>query len=340
VLIVNGRFLTLHITGIERYGREMLDRLPPETTSAVVPGRALYGLGGHTWEQLVLPGRIPSGALLWSPANWGPVRVQHQILTLHDVAVLDHPEWFSARVRVLHRVLQPRLAATVQHVITDSEFSKSRIAAHFGLDEGAVTVVYPGVGVGLDGVRDPEPGPPDRVRPYVLANAGRDPRKNLLRLVDAWELARPSLPEFTLKVFGADSSVFARQHLSSVPEGIELLGYVDDDELNRLYRGASAFAYPSLYEGFGLPPLEAMARGVPVIVSDIPVFREVVGDAALLVDPLDPAEIAAGILEVVTDSQLRARLAAASKAAVARYSWDAAATALMNVVTDVQNRTP
>lgn len=168
----------------------------------------------------------------------------------------------------------------------------------------------------------PMPGHRDLNGEYVLAVGTLEPRKNLERLLDAWLLLAPELRKrLSLALVGPrgweDEAILAKAEAA----GARLLGRVSDDELRALYAGASAFAYPSLYEGFGLPPLEAMTAGTPVLTSNISSLPEVVGDAALLVDPLSVEAIADGLTQLLTDEALCTRLRAAGPARAAEFSW-------------------
>lgn len=167
------------------------------------------------------------------------------------------------------------------------------------------------------------PGHPALDKPYVLAVGTLEPRKNLERLLDAWLLLDPALREsHDLALVGPrgwdDDSIVAKAEAAHA----KLLGRVSDDELRALYAGASAFAYPSLYEGFGLPPLEAMAAGAPVLTSNVSSLPEVVGDAGLTVDPYDVQAIADGVRTLLTDTALAERLRAAGRERAAGFSWD------------------
>ncbi len=166
------------------------------------------------------------------------------------------------------------------------------------------------------------PGHPELTRPYVLAVGTLEPRKNLERLLDAWLALDPAVRErHDLALVGPrgwdDETIVGKAEAA----GARLLGRVSDDELRALYAGAAAFAYPSLYEGFGLPVLEAMAAGAPVLTSNVSSLPEVAGDAALLVDPLDTAAITAGLEQLLTDDALAARLRADGPVRAAEFSW-------------------
>src|SRR5260221_6549573 len=288
---VNLRTLGSQITGVQRYLLSLLPHLPSELSS-VKPSRALHGIKGHLWEQFYLPTQLKR-RLLWSPGNTGPLGVSRQVVTVHDAATLDHPEWFERKFALWYGALLPRLIRKVRAVITVSHFSKERIVQLTGVEPGKVHVVLNGV--------DPRfrPVDPDKVRqttadlglnhPYILFVGSIEPRKNLKTLLEAWRLSR--FDGVTLAVAGASSHVFQRSQFDSLPAGVRLLGRVEDDSLPALYSGAAGFVYPSIYEGFGLPPLEALACGCPVAVSDIPALREVCGKTAVYFDSFSSEDL-------------------------------------------------
>lgn len=346
MLAVNARFLGQRITGIERFAREITLRLPRKRVRSISPARALHGVQGQVWEQLVLPRHLKEDEILWSPANSGPVSVRRQIVTVHDLSVFDHPEWFARRVRVAFELMMPRLMSNAAHVTTDSEFSRGRLIAHFEIDPQRISIVPCGVetreqgAIGSSGgrVRWNDPSGREDSRPYILACGGPDPRKNIGRLIQAWRLVSAEFPEIQLRVFGATRSKTFFTPIEYDPrsdEGVSWVGYITDAELLHLYSGAALFVYPSLYEGFGLPPLEAMAAGVPVVLSDIPVFREMFVDAAERVNPYDVADIARGIRRVLCDSALADRIVLRGIDLAAHYSWERSAGALMEIVEKV-----
>jgi glycosyltransferase involved in cell wall biosynthesis len=323
---VNLRTLGYGITGVQRYLLSLLPHMPRELNS-VKPSQALQGIKGHLWEQFYLPTQLRS-RLLWSPGNTGPVSVSRQVLTLHDAASLDHPEWFERKFALWYNALLPRLVRKVRAIITVSRFSKERIVRLTGVDAERVHVVSNGVEPRF---RPVDPKTVQQVRtkfelngPYILFVGSLEPRKNLKILLEAWSLG--SFDGATLEVVGASGHLYPKLQLGPIPEGVRLLGRVEDEALPALYSGAAGFVYPSVYEGFGLPPLEAMACGCPLAVSDIPVHREVCGSRAIYFDPFSPEALSSNL-------ELLLRLDAASRASyieeglehAARYSWESAA---------------
>jgi len=356
VIAVNGRFLADRMTGVQRYAfelsRALVGALARHGGRLVVlaPGGALHDgashlpvvrgrLRGYAWEQLELPRMVSkAGAvLLWSPGNMGPLLVRRQILTIHDAAVFAHPEWFDWRFAMANRLVLPRLARRVRHVVTQSRFSALELARYGVVSSARVTVIPAGVSPARTAGEDVA-GEPRKSRvhgPYVLSVCTLEPRKNLGRLLAAWAVAQqhPELSQFTLVIVGASQWLF---RFAPVPQAaaqrIQFAGYVSDEELAEYYRHAQAVVYVPLYEGFGLPPLEAMAARVPVLASDIPAIREVCGAAALYRSPESVPAIADGLSEIILNAPLRARLRELGDARRAELTWDRAAEQLVALI--------
>ena len=335
---VNLRTLGYRITGVQRYLLGLLPHMPPELNS-VKPARALQGIRGHLWEQVYLPTQLRR-RLLWSPGNTGPIGVSRQVLTVHDTASLDHPEWFERKFALWYAALLPRLIRQVRAIITVSYFSRERIVRLTGVEPERVHVIFNGVDRRF---RPADPQAVKQVRtdmdlnsPYILFVGSLEPRKNLRILLEAWRLG--GFEGINLAVLGASGHMFPRLELDSIPAGVRLLGCVEDEVLPVLYSGAAAFVYPSVYEGFGLPPLEAMACGCPVAVSDIPAHREVCGRAAMYFDPFNPEDLSTKLAWLL-------RLDCGSRAAVVErgfhhaggYGWENAASETWRILTLAAN---
>jgi len=328
-VVVNTRTTRGALGGQQRVALEISKRLG--AIERLVPKAALGGAKGHLWEQAVLPLRA-RGRLLWSPSSTGPLLYRRQIVTLHDVAFIDRPEFFSRNFARFYRAFIPQLVRRVAKVVTVSEFSRQRIAAAFALDPATIEVIGHGVSenfrrYGADEISRTRAALGLDKR-YLVLQATSDRRKNLHRTLAAWKAAQDRVaPDIVLAVTGnlGRAHVFGDIGPIEADPRVRLLGFVDEAQIGPLISGAEAFLFPSIYEGFGLPIIEAMACGTPVLTSDATATGEVAGDAALLVDPLDVASIANGILKLVGDDELRASLSAAGLAHARRYNWDDAA---------------
>jgi glycosyltransferase involved in cell wall biosynthesis len=326
-VVINTRVLTGNMTGVQRYTSELLTRLDSRV-DFIAPNHSLQGFAGHFWEQLVLPGKM-CGRLLFSPSNSGPLEVKHQVVTIHDTAVFDFPESFNSRFAAWYRFLVPRLARRVRKIITVSEFIKDRIVTHTKVRSDKVVVIPNGV----DSRFSPQAAlqleqmiaalrlPGSR---YILAVGTLEPRKNLGRLFRAWENIQNHVSEdiWLVVAGGGSSQIFNTVHFGNLPPRTLLTGHVEDSLLPALYSGAIGMVYPSLYEGFGLPPLEAMASGTVVLVGNQSSMPEVVGDAGLLVNPFDVDAIAEGIYRIVHDVQFREESRTKGLSRSKQFSWD------------------
>src|SRR4051794_14345632 len=276
------------IGGVERVAREMVARLPRERYRPLAPPRFL---GGHLWEQAVLP--LTKAALIYSPANLAPVASRRNVVVIHDVAALRHPEWYSRPYVSYHRAVLPVIARRARLVITVSEFSRREIQEVLGVD---ARVIPNGVDERF------KPGPK---KDYALVVGTKIARKNLAALSETADA-------LGMELVAAGS---ARRYMKGETTNIRELGYVPDDELPALYAGARVLLMPSLYEGFGLPCLEAMASGTPVVAANRGALPETCGDAALVVEP---EEFANAAVEAVGNE----RLIQAGLQRAARFTWE------------------
>ena len=327
-IALNARFSVHRPTGMQRYGLELARRFGDQI-EVVRPVRALRGPVGHLWEQVYLPSAL-HGKLLWSPNNTGPLAVRRQVCTMHDLIPLDQPEWFSPRFAAWYKWLLPRLAKQVRHIIAVSEFTKRRIVELLAVPQEKVTVIPNGVDERFSPKSEEEILRMRRslgitCRAYLLYVGNLEPRKNLQRLLQAWAIAQRFVsPEIELVVAGAKGSslVFEEWSLGALPSRVQFTGYVTDDQLPALYAGSLSLLYPSLYEGFGLPPLEAMACGTPVVTSANTSLPEVVGDAAILVDAEDTESIADAITRIASSDSLRRDLRRRGLDRAKEFTWE------------------
>jgi glycosyltransferase involved in cell wall biosynthesis len=318
------------ITGVERWTLEVSRRLhaldPERYLIARPPAWAHSGPAGHAWEQLALPA-IAAGKrarVIFSPANLAPIAWPGNVIVVHDAAVLRAPAAYSRSYRAWHRGIGLAGARRARAVVTVSEFSRRELIELGGLDPERLTVIDGGVDARFS-PGDSDDGTAAALglhRPYVLTIATDDPRKNL----DALLPCAAALAQRGIELVWAGDSrpQFAR---TKPLTGLRALGYVPDELLPALYRGAEAFVLPSRYEGFGLTCLEAMACGTPVIAADRGALPEVCGDAALLVDPDDPSAITRAVLAVREDRALAAQRKLAGVERARHYTWERAAAA-------------
>lgn len=318
-VVINARAAVRdELGGVERWARELAERLPalrPDRYRVAAPPRPLAHRAGQVWEQTVLPATA-RGALLLSPANLAPLAHRGNVVVIHDLAPLRGPEWYGRAYGAWHRALVPQLARRARLVIVPSQFVAGEVTELLGVTEDRVRVVAPGVSLaGRASSRGDE-------RPYVLAVGTASARKNLA-LLD--EIA-PQLREAGLDTVIAGGG---RGYLrATTAGGARRLGYVSEAELADLYARAAVLAMPSLYEGFGLPCIEAMAAGTPVVSSDRAALPETCGDAALLVDPHHRDAFAAALIDAALDGQTRARLVSAGRERAATFTWDRTARAV------------
>ncbi|MAT42492.1 MAG: hypothetical protein CL609_09140 [Anaerolineaceae bacterium] len=307
-IYINGRFLAQPITGVQRYCRELLGTMDEmiEAGKLDMEGRELIclvpkslmdypnwkhiqirpvgWLDGNLWEQFVLPWYVRDG-LLFSPANIGPYVVPGQVVTMHDASVFAMPEAYSWTFRLKYRLILKHLGKTAKTIITVSQFSKGELVKHCGIKPDKIEVIPHGHEHLLK--INPDPGIMKKYnltqKPYFLAVGSNSPHKNIKVVLEAVALI-PN-PDFNLVIAGGSfGKVFAAQSLE-LPENVIHVGYVTDSELRSLYEHARAFIFPSKYEGFGLPVLEALSFGCPVISSNAASLPEVGGDAVAYFDP-------------------------------------------------------
>ncbi len=292
-LFINGRFLTQRISGVQSFAREVCRELMAQKPITIlVPANAQLiddefancikrvGLfGGHLWEQLSLPLFMAQqkNAMLLNLCNTGPLMVNQQIVTIHDLAFLKNPSWFHPVFSKVYSFLIPQLAERSQFIITVSETIKQEIEQKFEVDANKIIVVGNKVSAQLLNSKSIEAFD-ERIQPqnFFLMVGSDNPRKNFLFVEQIF--SEEHVDSKLVIVGGSDKSFNNTTHTEN--KNIIRLHYTDNSTLLWLYKNAKALINPSLYEGFGIPNIEAMAMGCPVICSDIKVFKEVCGNAA------------------------------------------------------------
>ena len=330
-VVVNARAaLRVEGGGVERVARELARRLPalaPDRYRVAAPPGALAHGAGHAWEQLVLPVAARGARLILSPANTGPVTTRRGVTFVHDLAPLVEPAWYGRAYGAWHRTLLRALARRARLLLAPSAATRDQLLELLGVDPRRTAVVPLGVDPELGARADPERlrARLGLARPYVLAVGTDVARKNIGLL----ERAAPLLAQAGLEAVVAGG---ARAYMSAeggpATPALRRLGFVAEGDLPSLYAGAAAFALPSLYEGFGLPCLEAMACGTPVVTTPRGGLPEACGDAALYAQPDDVEGFARACVAAATDATERERLIAAGAQRARTLTWDATARAV------------
>jgi glycosyltransferase involved in cell wall biosynthesis len=307
------------LRGWGRYVRELSRAL---LAAGEFDYRMLDGSGARgpeiVWEQLGLPRQLRrAGArLVHSPNCFLPLRRPCPgVVTVHDLAFEAHPEDFSRRTGWKYRAITPRAVRSAERVICVSEATRDDVLRRYSPDPERLRVVYSAPALGSGGAEPPR-------GPYVLAVGDLRAKKNFVRLAEAFRhLHEDGLPH-RLVIAGPDSGDGERIRQAAGRAPLELPGYADDQRLDALMRGADLLVHPSLYEGFGLVVVEAMARGCPVAAADATALPETCAGAALLFDPLDSRAIAAAMRRVLEDRALHDDLVARGRARAAEFSWE------------------
>jgi len=300
-----------------------------------VPVRARNRVEWVRGEQQLLPGlaRRAGVQLVHSLASTAPLRGRfRRVVTIHDLLYRMVPDAHFGLLGLGMRVLIPSAAHRSHRVIVDSQSTRADVRRHLRVPDRKIDVVELGVGTMFAGTPEPEPALRERhglgARDVVLSVSAKRPHKNLLRLLDAVaSLPGATRPVLVIPGYATPHERALRQHAArlGIAQDVRFPGWISDAELEGLYALSALFIFPSLYEGFGLPVLEAMRRGVPVACSDRSSLPEIAGDAALLFDPDDTAAMSAAMRRVLADTALAERLRAAGIRQASRFSWAATA---------------
>lgn len=278
--------------------------------------------------------------VLWVPdPRPAPVSAQcRKIITFHDLSFEDFKYSFNLKTRIWHKILRPKKeAAEADRMVAVSQFTKNQLTEEYGMDPGKITVIHEAAGEHLKPLRFPKSFEVIRRRyklpdSYFLCLSTLEPRKNVAGIIAAYlEWQETTKADVGLVIAGKKyPGIFSDTRLKEHPN-IFMTGFVEEEDKALLYQHALAFLYPSLYEGFGLPILEAMQCGTPVITSDATSMPEVAGDAALLVNPNDIKEIKDAMHQVYSDDQLRADLIQKGLSRARMFSWKKAAQELLTL---------
>jgi glycosyltransferase involved in cell wall biosynthesis len=321
----NGRVMLVPSNGQQRVAKEIITRLNMPVIAP--PASRASGAKGHLWEQAVLPVRL-RGRPLWSPSTSAPMFYRNQVVTVHDLGFVDVPQYFAPRFAATYRTIVKRVARVAKHLITVSEFSRRRIIEQYGLPESQVSAVYLGISEAFS-LRSADDVAAVREEfgigsaPYVIAFSGNDPRKNTQGILDAWEELGAKRDGAKLVLFGRSSNASIFNTASGETELTDVIrvGGISDETLAALFSGANGLVFPSFYEGFGLPIVEAAASGAPIITTGFGAMAEIAPRTALLVDPQSRQELAKAMLDCLgktPDDATRRELSDEMK----RYNWN------------------
>ncbi len=323
MILVDDRWIAAH--GIGRFAAEVIARLPG--AQPLPPGPDKLSPFNPLWLNATLRRLKP--AVYFSPGFNPPLgKPAPFVFCIHDLIHLDVPGERSISKRLWYELLVKPAARRAEAVLTVSEYSRRRILEWTGVSEDRVINAGCGVSAGFA----PEGPRRNAAEPYLLFVGSGKPHKNLKRLLQAFARAECRCCVKLALCAPADERLRGWLDRQGLGERVETLGMLSEADLQAAYRGAVGLAFPTLYEGFGLPALEAMACGTPVLTSGETSLPEVTGEAALVVDPLDVDSLAAGLDRLAGDAVLRSELSAKGLAQARRFSWDAAAGRVKEVL--------
>jgi glycosyltransferase involved in cell wall biosynthesis len=358
-ITINGRFLSQPLSGVQRFARELTLALDRKIAAGTVPA-ALKGINwrlavprdtpvdiglsaisvdafssgpGHVWEQTALLAHSRGGRLIGFGGS-GPLLHRRQAVVIHDVTIFRHPQSFKRSYRLLHGALGSVLTRTAK-IGTVSEFSRRELASVFHVPSDGIDVVYNAV----DHFAAIEPDETIigrlglKTNGFFLLVGTMKPNKNLDFAIRAFEALGD--PDQKLVVVGGTAPTVFKSDGPESNDHMLFPGRLSDAEIAALERHATAFVFPSLYEGFGIPPLEAMTQGCPVLAADIPAVREASGTAALYFDPTRQDELVAAMRRIAGDETLREDLRQRGRENVARFSWDRSADRVLTMLEDL-----
>lgn len=349
-IYINGRFLNKRITGVQRYALNMMTALDallseyPSYEAVLLTPRGVTDkktferiivkeigvLSGHLWEQIELPKEANDGILI-NLCNTAPAFKREQIVVIHDAAVFRFPQGYSHLFVHWYKLLFKLIVRFSKRIITVSEFSKSELLHFLKFEREKISVIPPAVNFNVEHngnyLQTDEPQVQSK---YFLAVSSLDPRKNFEGIIRAF--SQLNIPDLQLFIVGAaNSKVFKNPNIKPIPN-VRLTGYVSDLELTKLYKNAIGFIYPSFYEGFGIPPLEAMFLECPVIVSSVASLPEVCGDAAIYCEPDKVSSIKLAMEKLYYSPDLREELKKRGKIKALNFSYQLSAKKLLNLL--------
>lgn len=334
-ILIDGRVLAHnHTSGVQRHAQEITKALQEEdyTINIAIPkyNNRYYQ---QIWEHTLLPFYARKYHLLYCPSNIGPIWLSKKtklVITLHDLAFLDFPEQYSSVFQKYYAFLVPKILRRAQHIVTISNFSKARIVQEYPWTGEKINVIHHGISPYFTASVEPKSN-------YTLYVGSTNEIKNFQAVLQIF--LTPEFKTTPLKMILPGVSTFTQEtEISTLlqkakgADNIEIINQVSQDELKTYYQNAKLFVFPSFHESFGFPPLEAMACGTPVIVSNVTALPEICGDAVLYVNPYSTKDIAEKIQSLLSDTLLQEQYIAKGLAHVKQYTWEDAAKAHLKVL--------
>ena len=337
-IYVNARFLTQNVTGVQRYAIELskqLKRLYGDKIKFVCPrnvtnieacdelgAEAIGKHTGHVWEQLDLPIHLKKNGnpLLVNLSNTAPLLYANKVTTVHDITFVRFPDTYSKTFVYLYRMMIPLVIKSSKHIFTVSNFSKKEIITHYHCDQRKISVVYNAVSGEFQRIEDRELNK----KKYFMAVSSVKGNKNFIYILEAFEQFSIVNKDVELFIIGdLKSSSFQTLNIDKYLQNpqIKTLGRVSDDDLIKYYSNALAFLFPSLYEGFGIPPLEAQACGCPAICADASCLPEIFGNSVLYCNPYVIDSMVNAMNKLAYDKELRIKMVNDGMKNVDSYSW-------------------
>lgn len=358
-IYINGRFLDQQVTGVQRFAIEFLKSLDEQVEKKdiilkdnkiilLTPKKTKVPLifkhidikkiglfSGHIWEQIFLP-IFTRGQLLINLCNTGPAIKFKQICTIHDTSIISVPQSYSMLFRMWYKFLLICLNLFARKIITVSSFSKKELISNvITARNKKIEVVY----LGHDHINKIKADYNIlkkynlNGKKYILAVSSLAYHKNFDSIIKLGKYFNGSRYEIVI-AGGAAKKAFAKLNIEP-SKNIKLLGYINDNELKALYENATCFIFPSIYEGFGLPPIEAMACGCPTLVSNIDVLKEICGDAAEYIDPLNIGYIYEKCLNVLENDVLRDEMINRGHYHISNYTWKNCTLKIFNIIEEI-----
>lgn len=346
LLVINGRFLSQKLTGVQRYALELTkglinsqlalkiltpyDEINPvykDISHLVIKERGVFK--GHLWEQVELPLLLKryGNPLLLNYTSTGPLGYSNKIVTVHDLVFIHHKEAISFAFRNYYKYMVPLSVKTSKKVLTVSDFSKNDICNTYNITREKVDVVYNAGGLITKSLQIK--------KDYFLIVGSVQPYKNIDLAIRTFLKFKVQYDLQTLKLFivgGSNSKVFNNVINAIDNDSVQRLGYVTDQELKTYYSEAKALIFPSLFEGFGIPTIEAMSAGCPVIASDKASIPEVCGDAAIYFDPNNEVSLINSIKQLYFDEKLQQKMVEKGYKNLSRFSWEKSTNRLKSII--------